>query len=193
MGHLFGSKPDPERLTLHHRFRSSLQSYHKSAHHRYVAVWTAVAALLLGFGATRATEPAQNTDLFLPLVGHSLAAPPGYAAWSSPLAISAVDGSLWVVNPDAGSVSVIDGEELTKRGELSIGGESWLLALSHDGASLFVIDRAQGRLVVVDRATLTVTNSLIVGNEPGGLVLSAGRGIGQPHWMKRKMSRQPLT
>lgn len=178
MGHLFGSKLGPEQRTSNHRIPAGLRSDQNTTRQkirRYIclAVCTAIVTLRIEFGAARAVDPAQSMQLFLPLAGHPSVASPGYAAWSGPIAISAVDGSIWVVNPDAGSLSVIDGEELTKRGELHIGGEPWSLALSHDGASLFVSDRAQGQLVVVDSATLTVTNSLVVGNEPGGVVLSA--------------------
>jgi YVTN family beta-propeller protein len=114
-----------------------------------------------------------HSALYLPLVTDPAAAPSGYAAWSSPIAISAADGSVWVVNPDAGSVSVIDGGALTKRGEVQVGEQPWSLAISRDGATVFVLDRQQGRLVVVDSATLTVINSRFVGSEPGELVLSA--------------------
>jgi DNA-binding beta-propeller fold protein YncE len=125
----------------------------------------------------RAVEPTANSTLYLPLVSDpvvpSQRTPPSSGAWSSPIAISPADGSLWVVNPDAGSLSVIGGDDLKLRDEVQLAGEPWSLAFSPDGASLFVVDRAQGRLLHVDSATLEILNSVVAGSEPGALLLSA--------------------
>ncbi|MCC6455462.1 MAG: beta-propeller fold lactonase family protein [Caldilineaceae bacterium] len=128
----------------------------------------------------RAGEPSAGTEgaIYLPLVSQPPSASPAYAAWSSPIAINPVDNSVWVVNPDAGTISVMSdsaagGDSFQKQGEFEIGGEPWSIAIAHDGGSIFVADRAQGRVLVLDAASSTVVGSLVVGSEPGGVVLSA--------------------
>ena len=139
----------------------------------YALLWAALALLLIGMGAARAVAPMQATSIYLPLVGHATTAHADYAAWSSTIVTAAADEAVWVVNPDAGSVTVIDGSTLQPQAEIATGGEPWAVALTQDGSAAFVIDRAGGRLLRIDRATLTVTGALFVGSEPGGVVLSA--------------------
>ena len=135
--------------------------------------------LVLGVGVARALGPDFDHTIFLPRVGDATApVAAGNAAWSGTMALSPTNGALWVVNPDAGSVTVVDGTTLQVHDEVSVGGEPWAIAITPDGTTLFVADRATGTLLRLDSATHTVTASRFVGYEPGGLVLSAdGRRV----------------
>lgn len=93
-------------------------------------------------------------------------------SWGSPVAVSPADGSIWVVNPDAGSISAVDGQSLTKRVEIAVGGEPWSLAFAPDGGTLYVVDRAGGVLDVVDVQGLRVAATIAVGPEPAAVAVS---------------------
>ena len=103
----------------------------------------------------------------LPSVG-----PDGYPSWGAPIATSPVDEAVWVVNPDAGSVTVIDTGRLEKVAEVPIGQEPWSLAISPDGRSVYVVDRAMGTLVIVDAQSHIVRATVPVGPEPGAVALN---------------------
>src|SRR5262245_24357401 len=50
------------------------------------------------------------------------------ASWGAPIAVSPRDGSIWAVNPDAGTVSAIDAVHFIKIAEVDVGTEPWSLA-----------------------------------------------------------------
>jgi len=99
-------------------------------------------------------------------------APDGHPSWGAPIAASPVDETVWVVNPDAGSVTMIDAGRLEKVAEAPVGQEPWSLAISPDGRSVYVVDRAAGTLVVVDAPSHLVRATVPVGPEPGAVALN---------------------
>jgi YVTN family beta-propeller protein len=96
----------------------------------------------------------------------------GLPTWGAPIALSLDGKQLWVVNPDANSVTMVDPMTLHKVSEIAVGREPWSLALSPDGAWLYVADRADGMLTVLDVARQQVRATISVGPEPGMVALS---------------------
>jgi YVTN family beta-propeller protein len=112
--------------------------------------------------------------VYLPLIISSQQ-PPIVAArpsWGVPIAVSPLDGSIWTVNPDADTVSVIDAASASVQAEISVGREPWALAIAPDGQQVYVLNRAAGSFSVIDAATYQVQATLPLGPEPGTLVLS---------------------
>ncbi|MGH2544974.1 MAG: YncE family protein, partial [Ardenticatenaceae bacterium] len=133
-----------------------------------------VAALAVLLAAT--VQASGPTRLYVPLVTREDAvtpvSPDGQPSWGAPIAVSPLDGSVWVVNPDAGSVTMIDAERLEKRAEIPAGREPQSLAIAPDGRSVYVVDRAEGALVVVDASSHQVRAAVPVGPEPAAVALS---------------------
>jgi len=104
--------------------------------------------------------------------------PDGLPSWGAPIAVSPFDERVWVVNPDAGSLTVLDhvrlerSKEMIKVAEVPVGQEPWSLALSEGGKHVYVVDRAAGNLVVVDAQTQIVRARVPVGAEPVQVALS---------------------
>jgi YVTN family beta-propeller protein len=133
--------------------------------------------LLLGLFSLQISAGGASTSkqsLYAPIILHSYTAvtPDSDPSWSAPIAISPIDATLWVVNPDAGSVTALDTHRLTKIAEILVGGEPWFLAIGPDGRSVYVVDRAGGTLVVVDARSYQVRARLPVGPEPVAVALS---------------------
>lgn len=118
-----------------------------------------MAALLLG-GA--------GGGVRLPVV----AASAGRPSWGSPIAVSPANGWVWVVNPDAGSVTALDAISLKPVGEVAVGQQPWSIALSPDGRTAYVVNRADGTLSVIETASRTVQATVPIGPEPGQVALS---------------------
>ncbi len=138
-------------------------------------VITGIASIFLG-GQVRAAELRQplNTDTaatYLPFVTRANGES-GKVSGSGPLAISPLDGSVWVANPDSGSISVLDAASLEKTAEIPVGQTPWSVAMAVDGRRVFVLDRAAGTLVVIDGLAKRVQASLPVGPEPASLALT---------------------
>lgn len=129
---------------------------------------------LIGTDISRAQNQ-QNLQSFLPLVMHPPQAAKATAHWSTPLALAPNGTELWVVNPDADSVSVVDTVRLRKLAEIPVGRHPWGLAFAPDGHQLYVLNRQDGSLSVIDPASRQVEATVEVGPEPiGVLVNSAG-------------------
>lgn len=128
-------------------------------------------AVAAGFQRAASTG---KLSLYAPIILHSYTTvmPDGDPSWSAPIARSPIDATLWVVNPDAGSVTALDTRRLTKIAEIPVGRDPWALAISPDGRSVYVVDRAGGALVVVDTRSLVVRARLPVGPEPATVALS---------------------
>src|SRR5687768_14253449 len=45
----------------------------------------------------------------------------GRPSWSAPLAVGPHDGRIWITNPDAGSISVVEPKNLSTVAEISVG------------------------------------------------------------------------
>ncbi|GAB4444980.1 MAG: hypothetical protein OHK0015_46870 [Chloroflexi bacterium OHK40] len=121
-------------------------------------------ALVIAAGA-RADE--HGPRLFLPLLSEPGAAPMGAGSSGGPIAVSPGGDLVWVVNPDAGSISAVDARRNALAATISVGGEPWALALTPDGRTVLVLDRAGGQLVAVDAARRVVRARLQLGAEPG--------------------------
>jgi YVTN family beta-propeller protein len=147
-------------------------------HHQRVAVLAGLLLLATSICLTRVstrTPPASaapnlaaDRTVYLPHVAGDAA----FASWSTPIAVSPRDGVVWVVNPDAGSISALDPTRAAKIAEVALGGEPWSLAIAPDGGSIYVVDRAAGILVVVDALKRQVRARLPVGPEPIAVALS---------------------
>jgi YVTN family beta-propeller protein len=135
--------------------------------------------VLLAFGCgTSGTAPPD---------GGADAAAPTYAAHSSAMALAPDGATLFVVNPDADSVSVIDTKNRALVREILLadappqpdGNGAYTpavmpraLALSPDGATLFVTGERSSELHVVDVASGAVKSAVHVCSEPIGVVVS---------------------
>jgi len=128
-------------------------------------------------GKSSDQQVATAQPLFLPLIQVEGTVTPtqrtdGRASWSSPIAVSPFDQSVWSVNPDAGSITAINSRLGVRIAEIPVGQEPWSLAVAPDGKLVYVADRATGNLVVVDAIRNSVTLTVAVGYELGGLALS---------------------
>lgn len=148
-------------------------------------LWLAVVCgACSGVGAC-GREPARAPDAQDGLLGDaaSAGAPTGH---SSSIAVSRDGATLFVVNPDADSVSVIDAATRALRMELHLAVSPVMasdgsftpsvmprsLALAPDGVTLYVTGQRDGRVyaVVLVPTGLTVRSSAVVCSEPVGVV-----------------------
>jgi YVTN family beta-propeller protein len=140
------------------------------------ALVTAVALVACGGGSAK--PPAAD-------------APPAHAialTHSSSIAVSADGATVYVVNADADSVSVLDAHARTLTAEIALAASPpapdpttgaytpavmpRMLALSPDGKTLYVTGERAGALFAIDVATRAVTGHVAVGSEPIGVVVS---------------------
>jgi YVTN family beta-propeller protein len=129
-----------------------------------------VTCLLIAAFGDRTWADSRSPAVYLPLL---MAGPaPTTFSWGSPIAISPDGASVWVANPDAGSVTQLDTKRLAIAAEIPVGREPWSLAVAPDGGSVYVVDRADGTLAIVDARTSSVRARLAVGAEPGSVALS---------------------
>jgi YVTN family beta-propeller protein len=91
----------------------------------------------------------------------------GVASVSSPLSLSPDGNTLWVVNPDANSVTPIDTNTLQAGTPLEVGQEPWGVAVTAN--AVVVVNRADGTLSLLENKRKT---DIAVGAEPGGVALS---------------------
>ena len=141
---------------------------------RLALVFTSVAAITAcggggggGYGNSAAPPPPP------PPPAPSLSRGP---ASSGPIQLSADDKTLWVVNPDANTVTAtrVDGDQKTLIAEIPVGAEPRNLALSPDGKRVFVANAGSTTLTVID-ATQNPPKplgTLAVGTEPYGLAFT---------------------
>ncbi len=92
----------------------------------------------------------------------------GAASASSPLALSPDETTLWVVNPDADSVTPVNAETLKAGEPIAVGREPWSVAVTPSGL-VVVMNRLDGSLSLLEQGRRT---DIEVGPEPGGLALS---------------------
>jgi DNA-binding beta-propeller fold protein YncE len=91
------------------------------------------------------------------------------AARSGPIALSPDERVLWVVNPDADSVTRLDVATLRADLPRPVGREPWSVAVARDGR-VVVANRAGGTLTVLEAGE---RREIPVGAEPAGVVLAA--------------------
>jgi len=94
--------------------------------------------------------------------------PDGRPSTSSPLALTPDGRTLWVVNPDADSVTALDTTTLQAAAPVPVGREPWAVAVTPDGTVL-VLNRADGSLTVLQGGR---RDDVPLGAEPGGLALA---------------------
>lgn len=138
-----------------------------------------ICCVLLQLGRVAVSAESLPVNLFLPFVTMNATLPTqnsdGQPTWSSPILLSPDQTMVWVVNPDAGSVTgveVADTKNLYKTIEIPVGKEPWSLAIAPSGDLLYVLDRAAGELSVIDSGRYTVTARLWIGNEAQAMALS---------------------
>jgi YVTN family beta-propeller protein len=148
-------------------------SHHHSLRHKLIyrlslGLWLLVATSLPGYTA-QVDNPA---PVFLPAVTVTRYNADGRPSWSAPLALSTDERQLWVVNADAGSVSVVDVGDESVLAEIAVGAEPAALVLAPNGDTVYVINTANGTLSFVDTQRFTVTATVALGPEPAGIALS---------------------
>ncbi|HZJ10335.1 MAG TPA: beta-propeller fold lactonase family protein [Trueperaceae bacterium] len=99
---------------------------------------------------------------------HSPLQPDGLPSAAAPLALSPDGRTLWVVNPDADSVTALDTTSLRAAEPIHVGSEPWGVAVTPAGA-VVVMNRADGSLTLLAGGR---RHDVDVGPEPGGLALS---------------------
>jgi len=129
-------------------------------------------------------DPASTPDAVVTGDAPAAVVPTGH---SSSIAISANGETVYVVNADADSVSVIDTATRSLETEIHLGlvapivaGDGSFtpdvmpraLALSPDGATLFVTGERDGKVYAIDAITMAVTASVIC-SEPIGVVAAS--------------------
>ena len=92
------------------------------------------------------------------------------ASASGSAGVTADGSTVFVVNPDSGSVSAVDTRTDEKIGEVFVGEDSRSLGLSPDGQRLYVTSQGSSTLTVLDAARLAVLTTIRVGAEPYGVV-----------------------
>lgn len=151
---------------------------HKKSTGSLVAISCLISAvsfiLFISASAKTALPEKSSFSLYLPLAMNETETqtPPPSASWGMPIAVSPLDGNVWVVNPDAGSVTVVDPIQQQKVAEIVVGQEPWSLVISPDGRTIYILDRAAGSLVTIDGLTRQIESSLPLGAEPGQIGLT---------------------
>ncbi len=96
-----------------------------------------------------------------------------YTVASSPIALDEAAGILWVVNPDADSVTAVDLATLEARPPVPVGREPWSIAVAAAG-TVVVANRLDGTLTILEPAR---TRHVGVGPELGGVAIGGGGRI----------------
>jgi YVTN family beta-propeller protein len=116
--------------------------------------------VLLGAGCAPAVESGS--------VGNS----PYVKRSSSAITITADGSTLLAVNPDSGSLSIVDLTESPAVTEVAVGADPRTVAVSDDGARAYTANRGGDSVSVIDLAALVEIAEIPVGARPYGLVLS---------------------
>jgi large repetitive protein len=96
----------------------------------------------------------------------------GVASVSSPIALSPDGNTLWVVNPDANSVTPIDTKTLQAGTPLEVGKEPWGVVVTSE--AVVVLNRVDGSISLLEENQRT---DIAVGPEPGGVTLSPSENL----------------
>ena len=89
---------------------------------------------------------------------------------STTILLSQDGGTLYIANPDSGSVSVLDVGSNTKLAEIPVGKTPRTIALSPNGERLLVTCQESNHVAVIDTMTLEVSQTIPVSPEPYGIV-----------------------
>lgn len=90
---------------------------------------------------------------------------------SGPVQVSPDDRTVWVANPETGTVAVLEvaGDTHRRLASIAVGAEPRNLALSPDGRRAVVANAGAGTLSVVDTSSYQVLRTVAVGTEPYGV------------------------
>src|SRR6267154_439249 len=101
----------------------------------------------------------------------------GRPTYSCPIAISANDKLIWVVNPADDSVSVIRPDNNTRITKISVGDEPQSITLTPDGQYAYVANAAGGTVTIIQISnpawgtfSASVVGTLATGAEPWNIV-----------------------
>ncbi len=90
---------------------------------------------------------------------------------SGPVQVSPDDRSVWVANPETGTVTVLEvaGDSHRRLASITVGAEPRNLALSPDGRRAVVANAGGDTLSVIDTRSYQVLRTVTVGTEPYGV------------------------
>ncbi len=95
---------------------------------------------------------------------------------SGPIQLSADDATLWVVNPDVGTVTAtnVEGGKKDRIVEIAVGKEPRNVAISPDGKRVFVSNSGESTVTVIDAtlATPAKVSTVNVGSGPYGMAFT---------------------
>jgi YVTN family beta-propeller protein len=91
---------------------------------------------------------------------------------SGAIQVTADGSEVWVVNPDHGTVAVIDAATNTLAAEIPVGAEPWCVALHPFRPEAWVTSLANHRVYIVDTVSRAVTDSLDAGYETFGVAFN---------------------
>ena len=100
------------------------------------------------------------TILWLPASAHA----------TSSIGLTPDGTTVFVVNPDSGSVSALDTASETKLAEIIVGRDPRILAVGPDGQRLYVTSRTSATLTILETQPFSIRTKLRVGPEPYGVV-----------------------
>ena len=95
-------------------------------------------------------------------------------SYSSPIALTSDGTTVWAVNPDNDSVSIMNvaGDKNQKVAEVAVGGEPHCVAITPDNKKAYVTNAVSGNVYVIDAITYKVSKTIAVGTEPFGCALT---------------------
>lgn len=127
-------------------------------------------AYLWRYNPLTAASPSAS---YLPFISNQTPGGPANThTWGSPIALTPDGQHLWVVNPDAGTVTVVETATLAPIAQLLVGQEPWSLAISPDGRFIYIADRARGELIILNERSHTHHATIAIGPELGHITLN---------------------
>ncbi|MGH2521392.1 MAG: beta-propeller fold lactonase family protein [Anaerolineales bacterium] len=94
---------------------------------------------------------------------------------SSALALSPDGALLAAVNPDSGSVTLVDARTLAVLAEVPVGDDPHTASFTPDGSQLLITNYGSGTLSFVDVPAARAIGEIVVGGQPYGVVAGTGR------------------
>ena len=108
--------------------------------------------------------------------GPTAAEPAGRPRSSRGLALTADGSILLVVNPDSGSLTLLDTSDRSVIVEVPVGEDPRCVAVDERGIRAYVTNRGSGTLSVIDLPSRHLIAQVAVGSEPYGVVVAPGGG-----------------
>ena len=130
-------------------------------------------------GGAGVTRRLASPLVFVPLLVAVLVAPALAIAAprsSGAAGLSADGATVFVLNPDSGTVSAIAVSSLAKTAETPVGPDPRTLAVSADGTRLYATSAQAGTLSVLNASTVGLVRTIRLGVEPYGVVADPNGG-----------------